>query len=152
MSNIKVKIKGVKQITINRTYNSLAPYVQYRDDAKMADTTNAFTDYLSSSGCDPNEDKVVIKTLPDKGKLFYLTNPAAPTPVYAEVTTGQSILVKDILINKVLKFQAEGFSNNAFSGTYMTAFKFERFCGTVSTNVIATVNLSMVDEYRDDAN
>lgn len=148
MSNIKVKIKGVKQITINGIYNSLAPYVQYKDDAKMADTTNAFTDYLSSSGCNPNDDKIVIKQLPDKGSLFYLTNPAAPTPVYAVVTLGQSILVKDILINKVLKFQAEGLSDNAFTGTYMTTFKFERFCGIASNNIIASVNLSMVDDFQ----
>lgn len=114
---------------------------------KFGEGTNTLKDYLFTSNCVVwQDDQIKILSLPDKGKLFYLTNPNFPTPIYAECFLGQMIVVRDILDNKVLKFQAEGFTDNAFTGTYMTMFKFERFCGQTASNVVTHLSLSMVDD------
>lgn len=147
MSQIQIKIKGKKEITVSAHYNSLSTYTQYHDDVKFAEGSNPLKDYLYTTSCGTwQDDRIKILSLPHKGKLFYLTNPSDPTPIYAECTVGQFMIVRDILDDKVLKFQGEGFTDNAFTGTYMTTFKFERYCGAVPSNIVVHLNLSMVDD------
>lgn len=147
MSNLKVKIKGRKNLTISANYNSLSTsYTQNKDDVKFGDGSNLFKDYLFTSSCGNwQDDKIILKALPDKGRLFYLTNPLDSVPVYADCFVGQAIIVRDILDNKVLKFQAEGSSDNQFTGTYITELKFERFCGNTSSNIMTYLTINMVD-------
>lgn len=146
MSILKVKIKGRRDLTVSANYNSLAQYTQNNDDAKFADVSNPFKDYLFTSSCGNwQDDKIVIKTLPDKGRLFFLTNPLDSVPVYSNCFVGQIIVVRDILDNKVLKFQAEGASDNQFTGTYLTKLKFERVCADTPSNIMTYLSINMVD-------
>lgn len=146
MANLTFINKGHKELYLSRNYNSLENYNRYRDNAGFNDGKNSFSDYCFESSCSIwQNDKIKILSLPNKGKLFYLTNPNATTPIYADVTIGQLIIVRDLIDNKVLKFNAEGSSNNQFTDNYITEFKIERFCGNNSSNIIATVKLNMVD-------
>lgn len=146
MGEIIIKNKGFREILLNRNYNSAGTYSQFRDDVYFTINDNPFSDYLYQVTCGTwQNDKIKILTLPNKGRLYYLTNPNSGTPVYANVTIGQMILVRDMTDNKVLKFNAEGDSNNQFTGNYLTEFKIERFCGVNSNNIIASVKLNMVD-------
>lgn len=146
MGEIVIKNKGFKELYLTRNYNSQTTYNQYKDDAYFNDDVNAFSDYMFQVTCGTwQNDKIKILSLPDKGKLFYLTNPNQGNPVYSNITIGQMILVRDLIDNKILKFNAEGDFNNQFSGDYLTEFKIERFCGTESNNIISSVKLNMID-------
>ena len=103
-ASLTVSVKGVRNITLTRTYyyntNNFSPYV---DDVKFSDNSNPFSDMLFQSNCmNWNDDKIKILSLPDKGFLFYLQNPNQPLPIYAPVTVGQEIIVRDIIDNRVL--------------------------------------------------
>lgn len=146
MGEILIKNKGFKELYLTRNYNSQTTYNQYKDDVYFNDDINPFSDYMFQVTCGTwQNDKIKILSLPDKGKLFYLTNPNQGNPIYSNVTIGQMILVRDLIDNKILKFNAEGDSNNQFLGDYLTEFKIERFCGIDSNNIIASVKLNMID-------
>lgn len=146
MGEIIVKNKGYKELYLTRNYNSQTTYNQYKDDAYFNDDANPFSDYMFQVTCGTwQNDKIKILSLPDKGRLFFLTNPNQGNLVYSNVIVGQLILVRDLIDNKILKFNAEGDSNNQFFGNYLTEFKIERFCGSDSNNIIASVKLNMID-------
>lgn len=146
MGELIIKNKGYTELYLTRNYNSSTTFNQLRDDAYFNVDSNPFSNYCYQVTCGIwQNDKIKILSLPDKGRLFYLTNPNVGTPVYANVTIGQMILVRDLIDNKVLKFNAEGDSNNQFTGNYLTEFKIERFCGLQSNNIIASVKLNMLD-------
>jgi len=146
MGEFIIRNKGFKELIISRNYNSLTNYSQFKDDGYLNVDSNPFSDYCYQVTCGIwQNDKIKILSLPDKGRLFYLTNPNAGNPIYSNVFVGQMILVRDLTDNKVLKFNAEGDFNNQFSGNYLTEFRIERFCGLVSNNIIASVKLNMVD-------
>lgn len=146
MGEFIIKNKGFKELYLNRNYNSSGTYSQFKDDGFFNDGTNPFSDYMFQVTCGVwQNDKIKILSLPDKGRLFYLTNPNSGNPIYSNVTLGQMILVRDLIDNKVLKFNAEGDFDNQYSLNYLTEFKFERFCGADSNNIISSVKLNMVD-------
>lgn len=146
MANIIFKYKGKKDLNLTREFNSTPTFVANKDDVKFNDTSNPFSDYLASSSCGSwTDDKIKILSLPHKGRLFYLTNPGGGTAVYANVTVGQEIVVRDMTDNKVLKFSAEGSSDGQYTGNYFTEFTFERYCATTPSNVVSTVKLNMID-------
>lgn len=146
MGILKFKNKGKKEIYLTRSYNSVPAFTQYKDDAHFNDDQNPFSDYCFQVTCGNwQNDKIKITSLPNKGKLFYQTNPALSNPVYAPVEIGQIILVRDLIDYRVLQFNAEGSYNSQFTGNYLTEFKIERFCGTESNGIIATVKLNMID-------
>lgn len=146
MANIIFKYKGKNDLNLTREFNSTPAFVANKDDVKFNDTSNPFSDYLASSNCGSwTDDKIKILSLPHKGRLFYLTNPGGGTAVYADVTVGQEIVVRDMTDNKVLKFSAEGSSDGQYTGNYFTEFTFERYCATTPSNVVSTVKLNMID-------
>lgn len=146
MANIIFKYKGKNDLNLTREFNSTPAFVANKDDVKFNDTSNPFSDYLASSSCGSwTDDKIKILSLPHKGRLFYLTNPGGGTAVYANVTVGQEIVVRDMTDNKVLKFSAEGSSDGQHTGNYFTEFTFERYCATTPSNVVSTVKLNMID-------
>lgn len=146
MGNFIFRNKGFKEIYLTRNYNSLATFNEFNDDAMFNDDVNPFSDYCFQVTCGIwQNDKIKILSLPDKGRLFYLTNPGVSVPVYANVTIGQMVLVRDMIDYKVLKFNAEGSTDEQFIGNYLTEFKIERFCGAQSNNIISTVKLNMID-------
>lgn len=146
MGEFIIRNKGFKELYLNRNYNSSGTYSQFKDDGFFNDGTNPFSDYMFQVTCGVwQNDKIKILSLPDKGRLFYLTNPNAGNPIYSNVFIGQMILVRDIIDNKVLKFNAEGDYDNQFFDNYLTEFKIERFCGVDSNNIIASVKLNMID-------
>lgn len=146
MGEFIIKNKGFKELYLNGSYNSNFLYRPFRDDAHFTEGSNDFYDYLYQSTCGIwQNDKIKILSLPDKGKLFYLTNPNGGAPVFSNVSIGQMFLVRDLIDNKILKFNAEGFFDSQFSGNYLTQFSIERFCGIQSSNIISTVKLNMID-------
>lgn len=146
MGEFIIKNKGFKELYLTRNYNSQTVYNQNKDDAYFTSDTNPFSDYMFQVTCGTwQNDKIKILSLPDKGRLFYLTNPNVGNPVYSNVSVGQMFLVRDLVDNKILKFNAEGNSNNQYTGNYLTEFNIERFCGNDSNNIIATVKLNMID-------
>ena len=146
MANIIFKYKGKNDLNLTREFNSTHEFVANKDDVKFNDTSNPFSDYLASSSCGSwTDDKIKILSLPHKGRLFYLTNPGGGAAVYADVTVGQEIVVRDMTENKVLKFSAEGSSDGQYTGNYFTEFTFERYCATTPSNVVSTVKLNMID-------
>lgn len=146
MANIIFKYKGKNDLNLTREFNSTSAFVANKDDVKFNDTSNPFSDYLASSSCGSwTDDKIKILSLPHKGRLFYLTNPGGGTEVYADVTVGQEIVVRDMTDNKVLKFSAEGSSDGQYTGNYFTEFTFERYCGVIPSNVVSVVKLNMID-------
>lgn len=145
MAYINIKTKGVREITITANYNSLSTWSANKDDVGINNAGSEFNDYAMNSVCGNwANDKIKILSLPNKGYLFYNTQRGG-TPSFAPVTVGQEILTKDLIDYKVLKFSAEGESDNQHTGTYITSFTLERFCGAASNNEIVTVNLNMVD-------
>lgn len=146
MGEFIIKNKGFKELYLTCTYNSNITYKPFRDSAYFSEGNNPFNDYMFQVTCGTwQNDKIKILSLPDKGKLFYLTNINNGNPIFALVTVGQMFLVRDIIEYKILKFNAEGFFDNEFSGNYLTSFNIERFCGTESNNIISTVKLNMID-------
>ena len=146
MANIIFKYKGKNDLNLTREFDSTTAFVANKDDVKFNDTSNPFSDYLASSSCGSwTDDKIKILSLPHKGRLFYLTNPGGGTEVYADVTVGQEIVVRDMTDNKVLKFSAEGSSDGQHTGNYFTEFTFERYCGVIPSNVVSVVKLNMID-------
>lgn len=147
MAELKIKIKGRKDIYLTRNYNSFNPLPQNTDNVKFNDTVNDFSQWCLASSCDvPAKDKIKIVSLPDKGRLFYLLNPNQPSPTYADVTVGQEILISDLVYNKVLKFSAEGATNNQYTDNYTTIFQVERYCDTKVKNEQVFIHLNMIDE------
>lgn len=145
-ASLTVSVKGVRNITLTRTYyyntNNFSPYV---DDVKFSDNSNPFSDMLFQSNCmNWTEDKIKIIALPHKGLLYYIQNPNNPLPIYAPVTIGQEIVVRDIIDNKVLKFSGEGNSNNENTDSYLTSFSFIRKCGQTESDTIVNVGLNMI--------
>lgn len=146
MGEFIIKNKGFKELYLTRNYNSSGTYSQFKDDGFFNEGTNPFSDYCFQVTCGVwQNDKIKILSLPDKGRLFYLTNPNSGNPIYSNVFIGQIILVRDLIDNKILKFNAEGDSNNQFTGDYLSEFKIERFCGSQSNNIISSVKLNMID-------
>lgn len=146
MGEFIIKNKGFRELYLTRIYNSSGTYNQFRDDGFFNDDVNPFSDYMFQVTCGVwQNDKIKIISLPSKGRLYYLTNPNLGNPIYSNVTVGQMILVRDLIDNKVLKFNAEGDFNNQFFDNYLTEFKIERFCGADSNNIIASVKLNMID-------
>lgn len=146
MAEIKFRNRGVKEITLTRQYNTANSYTANKDDVRFNDSANEFSDYCFQITCGVwQNDKIKILSIPDKGKLFYLTNPGSANLIYANVIVGQEFLVRDLIDNKILKFNGEGFANNSYAGTYLTSFKIERFCGANSNNIITTIRLNMID-------
>lgn len=146
MGEFIIKNKGFKELYLTRNYNSTGVYSQFKDDAYFNADTNPFSDYCFQVTCGVwQDDKIKIISLPDKGRLYYLTNPNLGNPIYSNVFVGQMILVRDLIDNKVLRFNAEGDSNNQYTGNYLTEFKIERFCGLNSNNIIGSVKLNMID-------
>ena len=143
---IKMKSKGVNNITLTRNYffntNGFTPYI---DDVKFCANSNPFSDMLFVSNCvNWNDDKIKILSLPDKGFLFYLQNPNQPLPIYAPVIVGQEIIVRDIIDNRVLKFSGEGATDNENTDSYLTSFSFVRKCGNTESDTIVNVGLNMI--------
>lgn len=146
MANIKIRNKGTHNIYLTRYYNSSGVYQQQKDDVRFNENSNQFDLYCNQIVCgNPLEDKIKFVSLPTKGKIFYITNPGAPTPIYSSVTVGQELFIQDLINHKILKFNAEGDFNNAFTGNYLTDFKIERFCGLQSSNIITKVELNLID-------
>lgn len=146
MGEFIIKNKGYKELYLTRNYNSTGLYNQFKDDAYFNSDTNPFSDYCFQVTCGNwQNDKIKILSLPSKGRLYYLTNPNIGNPIYSNVTVGQMILVRDLIDNKVLRFNAEGDTNNQFTDNYLTEFKIERFCGLNSNNIIGSVKLNMID-------
>lgn len=146
MGEFIIKNKGFRELYLTRIYNSSGTYNQFRDDGFFNDDVNPFSDYTFQVTCGIwQNDKIKIISLPSKGRLFYLTNPNVGNPIYSNVSIGQMILVRDLIDNKVLKFNAEGDYDNQFSLNYLTEFKIERFCGADSNNIIASIKLNMID-------
>lgn len=147
MAQLKIIIKGKKDIYLTRNYNSLGTFEQNKDNIAFNDTVNDFSSWCLSSSCgNAAVDKVKILSLPSKGRLFYLTNPGNPNPVYANVTIGQEILVSDLVYNKVLKFSAEGSADNQFTENYVVPFTLERYCDSTGNNETVFVYLNMLDQ------
>lgn len=146
MGEIIITNKGYKEIYLTRYYNTYPVFNLYKDDVGFNSSDNPFSDYCYSNTCSVwQNDKIKILSLPNKGKLFYLTNPGGISPIYANVYIGQMILVRDLIDNKVLKFNAEGSFDNEFTGNYLTVFNIERFCSANSNNIIAEIKLNLIE-------
>ncbi|WP_294203160.1 hypothetical protein [uncultured Chryseobacterium sp.] len=146
MTQLIIRNQGFKRIYLTRTYNSLATFTSTYDDIGFNSGTNDFNDYCLTGGCaDAQNDKIKILSLPDKGRLYYITNPAASNPIYQNVSVGQMIKIKDLTENKILRFCAEGSSDQEFTGNYVTQFTFERYCGNTPSNIIVETKLNMLD-------
>lgn len=143
MAYINIQSLGVNNMTLSRNYDAAQTYSLHRDHIMFNEGSNAFSDFCLNSPCGSfANDKIKFLTLPDKGFLFYNTNPTGVAN-YAPVTIGQEMLVKDLIDYKILKFNGEGSADGQYAINYLTSFKIERFCSGVSTNVITTVNLNM---------
>ena len=152
MAYINIQALGVNNITLSRNYDAAQTYVLHRDHVLFNDGQNAFSDFCLNSPCGSfANDKIKFLTLPDKGFLFYNTNPTGVAN-YAPVTIGQEMLVKDLIDYKILKFNGEGSFDGQYAINYLTNFKIERFCSDLSTNVITTVNLNMTVRFFGDIN
>lgn len=146
MSNINIKSKGGQEIVLSREYNSNSLHNLNKDDVGFNDTPNQFSDFCLNSICGNWEnDKIKIISLPNKGRLFYLTNPYAQNEIYADCYIGQEIIIRSMVDEKVLMFAAEGTTDNAFTGNYLTEFTIERYCGDTPSNVLTKVKINMVD-------
>jgi hypothetical protein len=146
MGEILIKNKGFNEIYLTRYYSGLYPYESNRDNVGFNDDNNPFSDYCFTTSCSTwQNDKIKILSLPDKGRLFYLTNPYAPTPIYANVVVGQMFIVRDLIDDRILRFNAEGSFDDQYSGNYLTQFNIQRFCGATSNNIISTVKLNMIE-------
>lgn len=141
MANLKIKSKGINDIYLTRGYNTEALFNINKDDVLFNETVNDFNSILSISSCSSwTNDKIKILSLPNKGRLFYKDS----SNTFSNCYVGQEILVTDLLLNKVLKFNAEGMFNDQNTTSYITSFSFERYCGIVESDVICNVNLNMI--------
>lgn len=145
MAILKFSNKGRKDIYLTKNYNSGSSWIVNKDNIRFNTSTNDFNNYILASTCGSLvNDKIKIKTLPDKGRLFYVTNPTDVIPVYSDVTVGQEITANDLINYNVLRFNAEGYVDNQNVTDYATAFTFERYCSTTASNIITHVNLNML--------
>lgn len=150
MAEIKIQYKGSREVTLTNNYYPAESYLSNKNNINFNSIGNEFRDLLLNSTCgNLNDDNIKITQLPDKGRLFYLTNPNSTNPIYLNVYVGQIITVSALLNDNILRFNAEGSVNNEQTQSYLTNFKFERYCNLTSNNVIVTVNLNMISATRD---
>ena len=150
MAEIIINYKGGKGIVITNNYYPSEGFIQNKSTVNFNAPSSDFRNELLTSPCgDISIDKIKIISTPDKGRLFYVTNPGVLPNAYANVYVGQIISVSDLLNNNIMRFNAEGSVNDEEITTYITSFKFERYCALNSTNVITTVELNMISAERE---
>lgn len=145
MAELNFKYKGQREFYLTRYFDPYSDFTPFKDDVGFMDENNPFSDFISSSTCGNWEtDKIKFLSIPDKGFLFYLTNPQSTPAIYDHVQVGQEILTRNLIAYNVLGFNGEGLENNQYTENYLTEFSFERMCSGVSSDVIFTVKLNMI--------
>ena len=120
-----------KQISyINISYNSLAPWDAYKSDYVFS------MDNIYSGGYCSN---FRVETLPHKGQLFKGLHDGQS--YYIKLNVGDFISFDNIVEETMLRFKAEGFEDNQFTGNYTTLFQLR----CVDTNELITVNINATD-------
>ncbi len=132
MATITMQNKNNTSYTLSKNYDSNVMYSNSVTDIKFNQDLNLLQEGL----------QIRITQLPDKGVLYCnpVNSVGIPVVVNAIITPTQ-------LSSNSLQFKAEGNSNNAFTGSYSTSFKYVVLNGSgvqVGDEVTVTINMTDV--------